>query len=67
MKKKDVKIGQEYVVRVSGDFVAVKIISESPYGGWDGINMKTNRKIRIKSAQRLRMPIQHRAGGIWYE
>jgi len=31
-----------------------RLTSESPHGGWDAINVRTNRPVRIKSAQRLR-------------
>jgi len=54
MKKSEVKIGEVYRVKVSGNIANVRITGESPYGGWDGINVATKRKVRIKSAQRLR-------------
>lgn len=54
MKKRDVKIGDVYAVKVSGRIVPVKILRESQYGGWDGQNLRTKKKIRIKTAQRLR-------------
>jgi len=57
MKKKDVQIGKIYRVKgvVGG---CVKIISESQYGGYNAINPKTNRSIRIKSAAKLRYPVK---------
>ena len=54
MRKRDVQIGQVYSVKVSGRMVPVRIDRESPYGGWDATNLKTGKRIRIKSAQRLR-------------
>ena len=54
MKKNDVTIGQTYVVKVSGKLAPVRLVSESRYGGWNGVNVKTNRDIRIKSAAKLR-------------
>ena len=54
MKKSEVKIGEVYRVKVSGTIADVRITGESPYGGWDGVNVATKRKVRIKSAQRLR-------------
>lgn len=57
MKQKDVVIGKIYAVKVSGNVVPVRIDRESQYGGWDGTNMDTGRKIRIKSVQRLRYEI----------
>jgi hypothetical protein len=32
MKKRDVKIGETYLVKVSGNLAAVRILCESPYG-----------------------------------
>lgn len=54
MKKRDVKIGATYVAKVSDRLTEVRITGESPHGGWDAVNAKTNRTVRIKSAQRLR-------------
>ena len=54
MKKKDVEIGGIYQVRVGQWLVRVRITGESRYGGWDAVNLRTNRAIRIRSAQRLR-------------
>jgi len=57
MKKEQVKIGQVYAAKVTGKIVPVRITGESPHGGWDAINVRTNRPVRIKSAQRLRSRI----------
>ncbi len=54
MKKNEVKVGSTYRVKVSGSVADVRITGENARGGWDGINVATNRKVRIKSAQRLR-------------
>ena len=54
MRKSEVRIGEVYRVKVSGIIANVHITGESPYGGWDGINIATKRKVRIKSARRLR-------------
>ena len=54
MKKNEVKIGQTYRCKVSGNMADVRITAENPHGGWDAVNVLTNRKVRIKSAQRLR-------------
>ncbi len=54
MKKDQVKIGQVYAAKVTGKIVPVRITGESRHGGWDAINVRTKRPIRIKSAQRLR-------------
>lgn len=54
MKKEDVQIGATYVARVSGKLVAVRILGASQHGGWDAANLVTRRRIRIRSAARLR-------------
>lgn len=56
MKKNEVEIGNEYVVKVSGRLVSVKILRESPYGGWIGRNKETGRDVRVRTAARLRYP-----------
>lgn len=57
MKKQDVQIGRQYVVKVSGKLVPVSIVQENPLGGWNGINVLTGRGVRIRSAARLRRPV----------
>jgi len=57
MRKADVTIGQSYVVKVSGRLTHVRIISESPYGGWYGMNTATQRQVRIKTAGKLRRAV----------
>ena len=59
MKKADVEIGGKYIAKVSGKLAVVQIKSETGRGGWFGVNVKTGREIRVRSAQRLRSP----AGG----
>jgi len=54
MKKKDVKIGDVYAVKVSGQIAPVVIDEVHPAGGWVGTNEMTHRQVRIKSARRLR-------------
>lgn len=54
MKKKDVRIGDTYLAMVSSQPVPVKIVKESPFGGWIGKNENTGREVRIKTAGRLR-------------
>ena len=57
MKREQIEIGQVYRAKVTDKLVPVRIEAENPHGGWDGTNLNTNRKVRIKSAQRLRGPI----------
>ena len=54
MKTKDIAIGGRYVAKVSDKLTTVKILQESQYGGWDAVNVATNKRIRIRSPQRLR-------------
>ena len=54
MKKNEVKIGGTYTAKVNGKVAKVRIDAENPHGGWDATNLETNRKVRIKTAQRLR-------------
>jgi len=62
VKKADIEIGKTYVVKVSGILAPVRITGESRYGGFDGVNTKTGRTIRIKSAQRIRrLWVDHKA------
>ncbi len=57
MKKRDVRINGTYIVKVSNKLAKVRIIDESPYGGWIGVNQMTGREVRIKTAGRLRSAI----------
>jgi hypothetical protein len=56
MKKHEVKVGAKYLAKVSDKVVVVRIEAENPHGGWDATNEATGKRIRIKSAQRLRGP-----------
>jgi hypothetical protein len=57
MKKRDITIGETYLAKVSGKLVPVRITSESPHGGWNAVNTTTGREVRIRSAARLRRPL----------
>ncbi len=54
MKKNEVKVGGVYSAKVSDKVVEVRIDAENRHGGWDATNLATNKKVRIKTAQRLR-------------
>lgn len=56
MKKDDVKIGSNYLAKVTDKVVTIRIDAENRNGGWDATNLATGKKVRIKSAQRLRGP-----------
>ena len=64
MKKHDVVLGQVYAVKVSGRIQPVRLIAESPYGGWVGRNEQTGREIRIRSAAKLRARLE-KQGDRW--
>jgi hypothetical protein len=54
MKKHEVKVGGQYLAKVSDKVVAVRITAPNIHGGWDAVNTATGKRVRIKSAQRLR-------------
>jgi hypothetical protein len=54
MKKSEVKIGGVYTAKITNKIVQVRIDAASRYGGWDGVNLATNKKVRIKSPAKLR-------------
>jgi len=54
MRRDEVQIGKVYLAKVNGKLTRVRLDAESRYGGWDGTNLATGKKVRIKSAQRLR-------------
>jgi hypothetical protein len=54
MRQNEVQIGKVYLVKVSERLVRVRIDSANPRGGWEGTNLSTGRRVRIKSARRLR-------------
>ena len=54
MKAKDVQIGQVYAIKVAANVTGVRITEEHPYGGWCGININTNKPVRIRTASRIR-------------
>lgn len=57
MKKEQIKLGHRYAAKISGKIVIVRIDYVSPHGGWMATNQMTNRKVRIKTAARLRYTV----------
>lgn len=57
MKAKDVQIGGTYMAKVSGKLTSVTLLQTSSYGGWDALNEATGKRVRIKTAARLRRPV----------
>ena len=64
MKKADVKVGGCYTAKVSDKLTTVHITGESRFGGWDAVNLTTKKKVRIKSARRLRGAVRSKAGPV---
>jgi len=64
MKKNEVKVGGQYVAKVSGRLAQVRIDRENPHGGWDATNLSTRKAVRIKSAQRLRAEAGRKAAPV---
>ncbi len=54
MKKNEIKVGGMYRAKVSDKIVTVRIDSTHTKGGWNATNTATGKRIRIRSAQRLR-------------
>jgi hypothetical protein len=54
MKKNKIEVGGLYTAKVSDRIVKVRIDSANTNGGWNATNTATGKRIRIKSAQRLR-------------
>ncbi len=63
MKQEQIEIGNVYAAKITDKVVPVRIdavclsLSTGKPGGWDATNLKTNRKVRIKSAAKLRKQI----------
>ena len=57
MKKNEVQIGNVYTAKVTNKVVQVRIDAENRHGGWDATNLETGKKVRIQSAQRLRIAV----------
>ncbi len=60
-EENEVKTGKPYVARVNKKLVAVRIDSTHTDGGWNATNMRTGKRIRIKSARRLQGPAKAEA------
>jgi hypothetical protein len=59
MNANEIKLGEVYIIKVSGKLSRVKIHSKSRFGGWEGRNVDTGRQVRIKSSARVRYPALH--------
>lgn len=61
MKKSTIKTGEVYQVKVSGKLTEVRILGGNPHGGWDGVNIATNKPVSIKPGTQLRKPVSKKA------
>lgn len=54
MRRQEVEVGKVYRAKVSGVVVPVRLVRAHHQGGWVGLNMVTNREVRVRTAARLR-------------
>ena len=47
MRANDVKIGGEYMAKLGGKLIHVRIVAEKPAGGWSAINVASGKKVLI--------------------
>jgi hypothetical protein len=53
MTNDEVKIGRVYTVKIGKNTIGVRIMGQTPDGGYNAVNVNTDKIICIKSAQRL--------------
>jgi hypothetical protein len=58
MVKRDVQIGGRYIAKVANRLTTVRITGSLSRGGWSAINEATSRQVTIKSAAKLRGPVE---------
>jgi hypothetical protein len=81
MKRDEVKIGNVYAVKVSGNIQPVRLSRvvmiekrklhgfpgwTQAFGGWIGRNEITDREVRVRSAAKLRYPLVYSAAKGWH-
>jgi len=54
MKKNEIAIGSTYTAKITNRVVPVRIDATNPHSGWDATNLATGKRVRIKSAAKLR-------------
>lgn len=57
MKASEVKIGGQYYAKISRRLVPVRLVESDWEGGWFAVNLRTGRRVWIRSARRLRGPV----------
>lgn len=53
MKKSEIKIGGQYIVKIGGQLTIVRIVAESNFGGWSAVDLNTWRMIHIRAIAKL--------------
>lgn len=64
MVNDEVKIGKRYIAKVGGKITIIKIM-EPAFRGWVAKSCSTNRKVLVRSAQRLRRLIEDKEYNQW--
>ena len=54
MKQRDLVLGLVDAAKVSGTVQPVRLVAQSPSGGWVGCNLRTGRQVRSRTAAKLR-------------
>ncbi|UCG53595.1 MAG: hypothetical protein JSW58_08555 [Candidatus Latescibacterota bacterium] len=57
MRAEEITVGVVYWVKVSGKLAPCRVDCKSTRGGFDVTNLNTNRKIRLRSAGRIRREV----------
>jgi hypothetical protein len=57
MRKAEVETGKVYAAKVSDRLSPVRLDSAYPGGGWHATNLRTQHRVFIRSAQRLRFEV----------
>jgi len=57
MQKNEIQIGDVYTAKVTNKLVQVRIDAANRHGGWDATNLTTNKKVRIRTAAKLRSAV----------
>jgi DNA helicase II / ATP-dependent DNA helicase PcrA len=61
MRKQEIEIGKCYSAKISNKMTTVRIDSANSHGGWNATNNDTGRAVRIKTAAKLRRPVNMEA------
>ena len=61
MKAKDVAIGGEYMAKVDGELVHVRITAQKPNGGYSGIRVENGKKVFIPMARSIQNEVANKS------